>query len=124
MAKVSSRLADIAFLVLRVVAGLAFAEHGAQKLFGLLGGHAVPWFSQLGLAGVIEFGAGLLVAFGIFPRWAALVASGEMAFAYFTVHARQGFWPILNRGELAVLYCLVFLYIAAHGGGRWAVTRD
>lgn len=124
MAKVSSRFGDIAYLLLRVVVGLLFAEHGAQKLFGLLGGHAVPWFSQLGLAGVIELVAGLLVAFGIFPRWAALIACGEMAFAYFTVHARQGFWPILNRGELAVVYCFVFLYIAARGGGRWAVTRD
>lgn len=123
MARLASRLGDSAFVLLRVVVGLVFAEHGAQKLFGLLGGHAVPLMSQLGLAGVIELGAGLLIALGVFARWAALIAAGEMAVAYFTVHAPQGFWPVQNRGELAVVYCFVFLYIAAHGSGRWSVTR-
>jgi putative oxidoreductase len=65
-----------------------------------------------------------MVALGVFPRWAALVASGEMAVAYLTKHAPQGFWPVQNRGELAVLYCFVFLYIAARGGGKLTVTRD
>jgi putative oxidoreductase len=80
--------------------------------------------SELGLAGVIELAAGVMVAFGVFPRWAALVAAGEMAVAYLTVHARQGFWPVQNHGELAVLYGFVFLYIAARGGGMLSVTRD
>jgi putative oxidoreductase len=123
MAKVVSRLADPGFALLRVVAGLLFAEHGLQKLFGLLGGTRVAPTSQLGLAGFIELVCGVMVALGIFPRWAALVASGEMAFAYFTRHAPNGFWPVVNRGELAVLYCFVFLYIAARGGGRWAIRE-
>jgi putative oxidoreductase len=121
---ITSRLADVAYLLLRLVAGLLFAEHGLQKLIGLLGGSRVPLMSELGLAGVIELAAGVMVALGVFPRWAALVASGEMAVAYLTKHAPQGFWPVQNRGELAVLYCFVFLYIAARGGGKLTVTRD
>lgn len=124
MVKVTSRLADVAYLLLRVVTGLLFAEHGLQKLFGLLGGPRMPLLSKFGLAGVIELTAGVMVAFGVFPRWAALVASGEMAVAYFTVHAPHGFWPVQNLGERAVLYCFVFLYVAARGGGKLTVTRD
>jgi putative oxidoreductase len=122
--RITSRAADVAYLLLRLVAGLLFAEHGLQKLFGLLGGSRMPLMSEFGLAGVIELAAGVMVAFGVFPRWAALVASGEMAVAYLTMHAPQGFWPVQNHGELAVLYCFVFLYIAARGGGKLAVTRD
>jgi putative oxidoreductase len=124
MARVSSGLADTGYALLRVVSGLLFAQHGVQKLFGLLGGSRVPLVSQLGLAGIIEFVAGLMIATGVFPRWAAFIASGEMAYAYFTRHAPQGLWPVANRGELAVLYCFVFLYIAARGGGRWGITRQ
>jgi putative oxidoreductase len=123
MARVTSRLADPAYALLRVVTGLLFAQHGLQKIFGLLGGSRVPLMSQLGLAGVIELVAGVMVALGILPRWAALIAAGEMSVAYFTRHAPQGLWPVVNRGELAVLYCFVFLYIAARGGGPWSVTR-
>jgi putative oxidoreductase len=122
--RITSRAADVAYLLLRLVAGLLFAEHGLQKLFGLLGGSRMPLMSEFGLAGVIELAAGVMVAFGVFPRWAALVASGEMAVAYLTMHAPQGFWPVQNHGELAVLYCFVFLYIAARGGGKLTVTRD
>jgi putative oxidoreductase len=124
MARIASRLVDVAYLLLRVTTGLLFAEHGLQKLFGLLGGPRLPLMSQFGLAGVIELTAGLMVAFGVFPRWAAFIASGEMAFAYFTVHAPRGFWPVQNLGERAVLYCFVFLYIAARGGGMASLTRD
>ena len=124
MVRITSRVADVAYLLLRLVAALLFAEHGLQKLFGLLGGSRMPLMSELGLAGVIELAAGVMVAFGVFPRWAALVAAGEMAVAYLTKHAPQGFWPVQNHGELAVLYCFVFLYIAAHGGGKLTVTRD
>jgi putative oxidoreductase len=119
MARTNSWMTDVAYLVMRVIVGLTFAEHGAQKLFGLLGGRTVPLASQFGVAGVIELVGGLLIAFGILATWASLIASGEMAVAYIQMHAPQGFWPIQNRGELAVLYCFVFLYIAARGGGRW-----
>lgn len=124
MARGSTGFGEITFTLLRVIAGLAFAQHGVQKLFGLLGGNGVTLVSQMGLAGGIELVGGLLIAFGLFARWAALIASGEMAYAYFTVHAPGGFFPIQNRGELAVLYCFIFLYIAARGSGRWAVRPD
>jgi len=121
MARPNSWMTDVAYLLMRVVVGLAFAQHGAQKIFGLLGGRTVPLASQAGGAGVIELVAGLLIAFGILATWASLIASGEMAVAYFQFHAPQAFWPIQNRGELAALYCFVFLYIAARGGGRWKI---
>jgi putative oxidoreductase len=123
MAKGTSRLTDPAFALLRVASGLLFAQHGLQKVFGLLGGTRVAPASELGLAGFIELICGVMIAAGVFPRWAALIASGEMAFAYFTRHAPQALWPVVNRGELAVLYCFIFLYIAARGGGRWTI-RD
>ena len=124
MVRVGSRVVDVAYVLLRVMTGLLFAEHGLQKVFGLLGGTRMPLASEFGLAGVIELVAGLMVAFGIYPRWAALIASGEMAVAYFTVHAHAGFWPVRNHGELAAIYCFLMLFIAAHGGGRLALTRD
>lgn len=124
MARLGSRLADPAYALMRLVVGLLFAQHGLQKLFGLLGGSRVAIVSQLGMAGIIELVAGVMVALGIFPRWAAFIACGEMAYAYFTRHAPNAFWPIQNRGELAVLYCFIFLYIGARGAGRFAVTRD
>jgi putative oxidoreductase len=122
MAKLNSWMTDGAYLAMRVIVGLLFAEHGAQLVFGLLGGHAVPLMSQAGIGGVIELVAGLLVAFGIYAACAAFVASGVMAVAYFQFHAPHGFWPVLNHGELAVLYCFVFLYIAARGAGRWTLV--
>ena len=121
MARSNSWMTDVPYSLMRVIVGLAFAEHGAQKLFGLLGGRAVPLASLFGAAGVIELVGGLLIAFGVLTTWAALIASGEMAVAFFHSHAPQGFWPIQNHGELAVLYCFVFLYIAARGGGRWKI---
>ncbi len=124
MVRITSRLVDAAYVLLRVMAGLLFAEHGLQKVFGLLGGTRMPLASEFGLAGVIELVAGLMVAFGVFPRWAAIIASGEMAVGYFTAHAAHGFWPVQNHGELAVLYCFVFLFIAAHGGGKLTLIRD
>jgi putative oxidoreductase len=123
MAKVGSGLAEPAYALMRVMTGLLFAEHGVQKVFGLLGGTRVQLVSQAGLGGVIELVAGVMVALGVFPRWAAFIASGEMAYAYWTVHAPRGFWPLVNHGELAVLYCFVFLYIAARGGGPYSVTK-
>jgi putative oxidoreductase len=110
------------YAVLRVVAGLLFACHGAQKLFGIPGGHGGGHLPPLMLVGSwIELAGGLLIAFGLFAAIAAFIASGEMAVAYFMAHAPQGPWPIVNKGELAVLYCFVFLYIAAHGTGPYGL---
>jgi putative oxidoreductase len=110
------------YATLRIIAGLMFALHGSQKLFAWPGGNAaVPLASQMGVAGVIELVGGLLIAFGFFTSYAAFIASGEMAAAYFKAHAPQGALPLLNRGELAVLYCFLFLYIASLGAGGWSL---
>ena len=110
------------YAVLRVVAGLLFACHGAQKIFGIPGGHGGGGLPPLMLVGSwIELAGGLLIAFGLFAAIAAFIASGEMAVAYFMAHAPHGPWPIVNKGELAVLYCFVFLYIAAHGTGPYGL---
>jgi putative oxidoreductase len=118
------RYSEVLYTALRVVAGLMFAVHGAQKLLGALGGQKVPLASLFGLAGLIELVGGLLIAIGLFTSWAAFIAAGEMAVAYFMVHFPQGFWPIQNKGELAVLYCFVFLYMASRGGGRYSVDAS
>jgi putative oxidoreductase len=129
MERVMGKFAPYLYVLLRVIAGLLFACHGAQKLFGLFGGVSgsptatVALFSLMGLAGCIEFIGGLLIALGILTSYAAFVASGEMAFAYFMQHFPRGFWPIHNDGERAVLYCFLFLYIAAHGTGVWGLGR-
>ena len=115
------RYTEISFALMRVVVGLLFACHGAQKLFGLFGGQAMTAVSLITAAGVIEFAGGLLVAIGFITRPAAVLASGEMAVAYFKSHAPKGFWPIQNKGEAAVIFCFVFLFIAAHGAGRYSV---
>jgi putative oxidoreductase len=109
------------YVLLRVIAGLAFAQHGAQKLFGVLGGKPMELTSQLGVAGVIEFLGGIMIAIGLFTSPVAFIASGEMAVAYFQAHAPRGFWPIQNGGELAVLYCFIFLYFAAAGSGKLSI---
>lgn len=115
MQRVLGRLSPYLYGLLRIVAGLLFACHGAQKLFGMFGGTQVPLMSQFGLAGAIELVGGVLVAIGLFTSVAAFIASGEMAFAYFIAHAPRGSAPIQNGGELAVLYCFLFLYIASRG---------
>jgi putative oxidoreductase len=109
------------YALFRLVVGLLFACHGAQKLFGALGGTKMTANPMMLVAGIIEFGGGLLIAIGLFASWAAFIASGEMAVAYFMVHAKGGFWPIVNKGELAVAYCFVFLYIAVRGSGPYSV---
>ena len=107
---------------LRIVAGFLFTLHGAQKLFGALGGDKVESLaSQMGVAGTLEFFGGLLILVGLFTRPVAFLVSGLMAAAYFTVHAPQGFWPIVNRGELAALYAFVWIFFFAHGGGRYSI---
>ncbi len=117
---IPSKLAGPIYGIMRIIVGLLFSCHGAQKLFGVLGGQGHAQGRVL-VAGIIEFGCGLLIALGLFGALAAFLASGEMAVAYFTTHAPQGFWPIINRGELAVVYCFLFLYIAARGSGSLSV---
>ena len=124
MQRLLGRFAPQCYAVLRIVVGLLFACHGAQKLLGMfggLGGFQPPVLSQLWIAGVIELVGGLLIAIGCFASIAAFVASGEMAVAYFQAHAPKGLWPIQNQGEVAVLYCFLFLYIATRGNGTWSV---
>jgi len=113
--------AERVYALLRFVTGILFACHGAQKLFGAFGMPAMTSNPMMLVAGIIEFGGGLLIAIGLFASWAAFLASGQMAVAYFTVHAKGGFWPILNKGELAVVYCFLFLYVAARGSGPYSV---
>ena len=115
---------EVLYAVLRVMAGLMFAQHGAQKILGLLGGQKVPLASLFGIGGLIELVGGLLIAVGLLTSWAAFICAGEMAVAYFMVHFPQGFWPVLNKGELAALYCFVFLYMAARGGGRYSADAS
>jgi len=106
--------------ILRIIAGLMFALHGAQK-FGLTGGPAATGKPLMLVAAIIELVGGLLITVGLFARWAAFIAAGEMAVAYFMAHAPQGFSPVENKGEAAVLYCFYFLALAAHGAGIWSV---
>lgn len=121
MEKILGGYAALLYAIMRIVVGLLFACHGAQKLFGVFGREAVPLFSLMGLAGIIEFAGGLLVAVGFLASYAAFVASGEMAVAYFMAHFPKGFWPIENGGELAVFYCFVFLYMASRGAGAYSL---
>jgi putative oxidoreductase len=114
------RYAEPLYSIMRLMVGLLFSFHGAQKLFGAFGGHIQVSHPVMLLAGLIEI-CGLLTAAGLWASWAAFIASGEMAVAYSMVHAPGGLFPILNKGELAVLYCFVFLYIAARGSGRWSI---
>jgi putative oxidoreductase len=114
---------ETSYALMRFVAGGLFACHGAQKLFGLLGGKVMTGTPKMLAAGIIELGGGVLIALGLFTAVAAFIASGEMAVAYFTVHAKAGFWPIMNGGELAVLYCFVFLFIVWQGSGPLSLDR-
>lgn len=109
---------------LRIVAGYGFLLHGLQKIFGVLGGQQQELLSLLGVAGLVELVGGALIAVGLFTRPAAFLASGQMAVAYFLGHvAREGsfLFPVVNRGEPAVLYCFLFLYLAASGPGAWSL---
>ena len=117
-----SRLQPQLLAILRIVTGLLFLEHGLSKFFGF----PVPFPVQplpplLIAAGVIECVAGVLVTLGLFTRLAAFLAAGEMAVAYWNTHFPQGFWPVANHGEAAILFCFVFLYIAAAGPGAWSI---
>ena len=120
-----SKFEPYAYLFLRLVFGFLFACHGAQKMFGILGGHKVHPGANLEFLGtLIELIAGTLIFLGLFTRPAAFIACGEMAVAYFWVHAKGSFFPIVNHGELAVIYCFVALYIATQGAGRFGFDRS
>jgi putative oxidoreductase len=109
--------------VLRIVAGLLFLEHGLVKLVGFpapMGGHLPP---MLMAAGIIEVTGGILVTLGLFSRVAAFITSGEMAFAYFIAHLPRSIYPTQNGGDAAVLFCFIFLYLAAAGPGAFAVNQ-
>ena len=111
--------------VLRIMSGLLLLQHGTTKYLGIPVGpqnNASP-MTMGGAAGLFELVGGVMLVLGIFTRPVAFVLSGVMAIAYFYAHAGRGFYPILNGGELAVLYCFVFLYLAAAGGGAWSVDR-
>jgi putative oxidoreductase len=117
-----SRYSPYVYALLRIVVGVLFAMHGSQKLLGFPGDKPpVELASLMGVAGIIELVGGLLMAVGLLTRLAAFLCSGTMAVAYFMAHAPQHALPIINQGELAVVYCFVFLYIWAHGPGIWSI---
>jgi putative oxidoreductase len=109
------------YALLRIVTGFLFLWHGSQKLFGFpQAAPDAPAFI-LYVAGPIEFIGGLLVAIGLFTQWAAFLCAGLMASAYWLAHGTRDILPLLNEGELAALYCFVFLFISAHGAGKWSI---
>ena len=117
-----NRYADTVYCLMRLIVGLLFACHGGQKILGFPpGGHGAPT-DAMGLLGAwIELAGGFMIAFGLLTRVAAFFAAGEMAVAYFMVHAKMGAFPIQNKGETAVLYCWVFLFILFYGAGRLSI---
>jgi len=119
MEKWLGRYSNLFYALLRIVAGVLFACHGAQKLFGVLGGQKQEGLLQV--AGVIELVGGILIAVGLLTSFVAFIACGEMAVAYFKQHAPGGFWPVVNKGELAVLFCFIFLYMASRGSGIMSI---
>jgi putative oxidoreductase len=127
MMNLLAKYTDHAYALLRIVAGLMFSFHGAQKIFGILIDSRPGVGSQLWFGGLIELICGLLILVGFQTRWAAFIASGEMAVAYFQFHWHfqfgQNYFPAINKGELAALYSFVFLYIATRGGVMWCLEK-
>ena len=119
------RIIQITYFLLRVVAGLLFLQAGGLILFGwfggMPGGGTAKLLSQIGIGGVLEFFGGILILLGLFTRPVAFILSGEMAVAYFQFHQPNGTWPVQNQGVPAVLFCFIFLYMAAQGGGDWSL---
>lgn len=117
-----------AYALLRIVSGFMFAFHGTQKVFGVLSEFKPPLLSQAGIGGIIELVGGLAILLGLRTRWAAFLCSGTMAVAYFQFHWKfQGgsqVIPTINKGELAVLYCFIFLFMACRGGGKWSLDKS
>jgi putative oxidoreductase len=121
------KYSDHAYALLRIVAGFMFTWHGVQKIFGVLTERAPEMFSQLWFGGLIELVAGILIMIGFQTRWAAFIASGTMAVAYFQFHWKfqfsEAILPVVNRGELAALYAFVFLLVACRGGVMWCLDK-
>ena len=124
-ARLSNPPSEITYSLLRIAAGLMFAFHGAQKLFGFHSAHQPAFGSQVWIGGVIELVCGLAIALGFHTRLAAFLASGTMAVAYTQFHWKlawgERFWPAVNQGELALLYAFLFLFMACRGGGKWSL---
>jgi len=120
-----NRAAQIAYFLLRVVSGLLFLQAGGMKLLGWFGGlppgASAPFMSQIWIGGVLELVGGTLILLGLFTRPVAFILSGEMAVAYWQFHAPMGFWPMLNQGQPAILFCFIFLYLSAAGAGPWSI---
>ncbi len=125
--KMLDKYADHAYALMRIITGLMFTFHGVQKIFGVLADRQTALFSQSWFGGLIELVGGALVLLGFYSRWAAFVCSGTMAVAYFQFHWKfqlgAQFFPTINRGELAVLYCFVFLLIFTRGGVKWCINN-
>lgn len=119
------RAVQITYFLLRVVAGLLFMQAGGLIMFGwfggMPGGQSAPLMSQVGIGGLLEFVGGIAIILGLFTRPVAFILSGEMAVAYWQFHAPNGAWPIQNQGVPSVLFCFIFLYMAARGGGDWSL---
>ena len=127
MERYIGRYSNQFYALMRIVIGAAFASHGAQKLLGVFGGQTPPLFSQFWMGGVIELVGGVLVAVGLFAGYAAFLCSGMMVVAYLQFHwfggQNPGFWPILNKGETALMYAFVFLFIASRGAGSLSLSQ-
>lgn len=119
--KIFARFETHVYALMRIVTGFLFLAHGVQKIFGALGGTQVELMSLMGLAGILELVGGSLIMVGFLTGYSAFICSGLMAAAYFMAHAPGGFWPIVNKGELAALYSFVFLYISVKGAGIWSI---
>lgn len=117
-----SRYADTVYCITRLIVGLLFACHGGQKILNFPpGGHGMPPGAMGAISAWVELAGGFCIALGLFTRIAAFIAAGEMAVAYFMVHAKMGAFPIVNKGEPAVFYCWFFLFVFFYGPGRWAL---
>jgi len=123
--KPMNRAVQITYFLLRVVAGFLFIQAGGLILFGwfggMPGGMKPPLMSQTGIGGILEFFGGILILLGLFTRPVAFILSGMMAVAYWQFHFPNGHWPVQNQGMPAVLFCFIFLYMAAKGGGSWSL---
>ena len=126
--KFLEQYADVSYALLRIVSGATFFFHGVQKVFGILAEYQAPVGSQLWIGGAIELVCGLMLVIGFQSRWAAFLSSGTMAVAYIQFHWKfqfgPEFFPAINGGDLSVLYCFVFLYIACRGSGIWALDKS